>query len=213
LNVRSTDDLTTRARIRDAAIATFAEQGFTVGVRAIAEAAGVSPGLVNHHFGSKDGLRAECDAHVIEEIRRAKSEFMHDASATSMFTALAEIDAYVPLVGYLVRSFQAGGDLAAKLFNDMVANAETYLAEGVESGLLRPSHDPHARARYLALIGGGGLMFYLQLKAAQGPLDIRQALRDYTDEVMGPSLELYTEGLLTDPQLLAAWRSKQAEKE
>ena len=73
MNVRSTNDLTTRARIRDAAITAFGEQGFAVGVRAIAEAAGVSPGLVNHHFGSKDGLRAECDAFVTDAIRQAKS--------------------------------------------------------------------------------------------------------------------------------------------
>ncbi|MTL11753.1 TetR family transcriptional regulator, partial [Nocardia seriolae] len=51
--MRSTDDLTTRARIRDAAITVFGEQGFGVGVRAIAAAAGVSPGLVNHHFGDR----------------------------------------------------------------------------------------------------------------------------------------------------------------
>ena len=65
-------DRTTRARIRDAAIAVFGEQGFSTGVRAVAAAAGVSPGLVNHHFGSKDGLRAECDAHVLEAIRVAE---------------------------------------------------------------------------------------------------------------------------------------------
>ncbi|WP_280443543.1 helix-turn-helix domain-containing protein, partial [Nocardia brasiliensis] len=41
--------------MRDAAIEGFGDQGFQVGVRAIAKAAGVSPGLVNHHFGSKDG--------------------------------------------------------------------------------------------------------------------------------------------------------------
>jgi TetR/AcrR family transcriptional regulator, regulator of cefoperazone and chloramphenicol sensitivity len=31
----------------------------------IAAAAGVSPGLVIHHFGSKDGLREAVDAHVL----------------------------------------------------------------------------------------------------------------------------------------------------
>src|SRR5690606_20135242 len=46
----------TAARIRDAAIVEFAAHGFTKStVRAIAESAGVSPGLVIHHFGSKDG--------------------------------------------------------------------------------------------------------------------------------------------------------------
>ncbi|MCE5292058.1 MAG: TetR family transcriptional regulator [Nocardiaceae bacterium] len=211
--MRSDSDLTTRARVRDAAIATFGDQGFDVGVRAIAKAAKVSPGLVNHHFGSKEGLRAECDAFVLEAIRKSKSDFMQNSSSANFLAALAEVDSFAPLIAYLVRSFQAGGSLAAHLFNDMVANAETYMQEGVDTGLIRPSRDPKARARYLALIGGGGLMLYLQLKAAEGPIDYRQALQDYTREVMGPSLEIYTEGLITDPRLLETWQSQQAKEE
>ena len=53
------EDLTTRARIRDAAIGLFGRDGFgPATVRAVASAAGVSPGLVIHHFGSKAGLLA-----------------------------------------------------------------------------------------------------------------------------------------------------------
>ena len=73
LNMRSTD-LTTAARIRDAAIELFGSHGFSVGVRAIAQAAGVSPGLVIHHFGSKDGLRQACDDYIAEEVRSEKSQ-------------------------------------------------------------------------------------------------------------------------------------------
>ncbi len=57
-NGPAAEDLTARARIRDAALAQFAEYGFDrATVRGIAGAAGVSPGLVRHHFGSKNGLR------------------------------------------------------------------------------------------------------------------------------------------------------------
>ena len=68
MNVRS-EDLTARARIRDAAVARFGRDGFRAPVRAIAEDAGVSAALVIHHFGSKDALRAECDEHVLRVIR------------------------------------------------------------------------------------------------------------------------------------------------
>ena len=34
-------------------------------VRAIAAEVGVSPALLLHHFGSKDGLRDACDDHVL----------------------------------------------------------------------------------------------------------------------------------------------------
>ena len=38
-------------------------------MRAIAEAAGVSPALIIHHFGSKEGLRKACDDYIAAEIR------------------------------------------------------------------------------------------------------------------------------------------------
>src|SRR5438067_8266381 len=65
--MRSTaQDLSARARIRDAAIVLFGRQGFDrTTVRAVAEESGVSPGLVIHYFGSKAGLRQECDRHVL----------------------------------------------------------------------------------------------------------------------------------------------------
>ena len=72
-------DLTATARIRDAAIEQFGEHGFDVGLRSIAEAAGVSAALVIHHFGSKDALRAACDEYISEEIRSVKSESLRSA--------------------------------------------------------------------------------------------------------------------------------------
>ena len=51
-------DLTARARIRNLALEMFGRYGFErVSMRAVAEAAGCTVGLVQHHFGSKDGLR------------------------------------------------------------------------------------------------------------------------------------------------------------
>ena len=56
--MRSTrDDRTTRAVIRDEALALFAAEGPAgVSLRRVAAAAGVAPGLIVHHFGSKEGL-------------------------------------------------------------------------------------------------------------------------------------------------------------
>ncbi len=47
----------------------FGTEGFAASVRAVATRAEVSRGLLNHHFGSKDGLRAACDEHVLRVIR------------------------------------------------------------------------------------------------------------------------------------------------
>ncbi|MEU4316157.1 TetR family transcriptional regulator [Nocardia sp. NPDC024068] len=209
--MRSTDDLSTRARIRDAALKLFGEQGFGVGVRAIASAAGVSPGLVNHHFGSKDGLRRECDDHVRAVIRESKMSFMNRPSAGNMLQQLAEIEGFAPVIAYVMRSFQTGGEFAAVLFDHMVEDAETYLAAGIASGAIRRPHDLAATARYMAMANGGGLLLFLQVRTeADGAVDYRRALREYRDQMMLPALEVLTRGLLTDSSMLDALLADQA---
>src|SRR6202165_5724574 len=131
--MRSADDLTTTARIRDAAIEQFGEHGFSVGLRAIAEAAGVSAALVIHHFGSKDGLRKACDDYIAEEVRTAKSESLRSADPATWFAQMAEIESYAPMMRYLVRSMQSGTELAKTFWRRMLENAEEYLEEGVRA--------------------------------------------------------------------------------
>ncbi|OBG99135.1 MULTISPECIES: TetR/AcrR family transcriptional regulator [unclassified Mycobacterium] len=196
-------DLTAAARIRDAAIEQFGEQGFGVGLRAIAEAAGVSAALVIHHFGSKDGLRKACDDYIAEEIRNSKSEALRSNDPATWFAQMAEIESYAPMMAYLVRSMQSGGELANMLWRRMIDNAEEYLDEGVRAGTIKPSRDPHARARYLGITGGGGFLLYLQMH--ETPTDIRAVLRDYAREMVLPALEIYTEGLMVDRTMYDAF--------
>jgi AcrR family transcriptional regulator len=196
-------DLTTTARIRDAAIEQFGQHGFGVGLRAIAEAAGVSAALVIHHFGSKEGLRKACDDYIAEEVRSSKSEAMQSTDPASWFAQMAEIESYAPLMAYLVRSLQTGGELAKTLWQKMTDDAEAYLDDGVKTGLLKPSRDPIARARYLSITGGGGLLLYIQMH--ETPTDLRAVLRDYARDMVLPALELYTEGLMVDRTMYDAF--------
>jgi TetR/AcrR family transcriptional regulator, regulator of cefoperazone and chloramphenicol sensitivity len=202
--MRSADDLTAVARIRDAAIDQVGQHGFSVGLRAIAQAAGVSAALVIHHFGSKEGLLKACDDYIAEEVRQAKSESLTTASdPASWLRAMAEIDTYAPLTAYLVRAMQSGSDLAKAFWQQMLDNAEQYLEDGVRAGTLKPSRDPKARARFLGINNGGGLLLYLQMH--DNPTDLRAVLRDYAEDMMLPALELYTNGLLTDPAMYEAF--------
>jgi AcrR family transcriptional regulator len=200
--VRSTD-LTAAARIRDAAIEQFGQHGFGTGLRAVAESAGVSAALVIHHFGSKERLRKACDAYIAEEIRDAKSQAMRSTEPTTWFAQLAAIESYAPMMAYLVRSMQEGGELAKTLWRRMIEDAEEYLDEGVRAGTLKPSRDPRARAKFLAISGGGSFLLYLQMH--NNPTDLRAVLRDYGDEMILPSLELYTEGLMADRTMYDAF--------
>ncbi|CAN5251472.1 TetR family transcriptional regulator [soil metagenome] len=206
LNMRSAD-LTAAARIRDAAIAQFGERGFSVGVRAIAQAAGVSPALVIHHFGSKDGLRQACDQYISELILATKSESLQAHDPASWFAQLAEIDDFAPAMSYLVRSLQSGSDLAKGLWRSMIDNADTYIEEGVRAGTIKPSRNPKARSKFLAMIGGGGFLLYLQLHDT--PDDMRAVLHDYAQDMVLPALEVYTHGLMTDSTMYDAFLAAQ----
>lgn len=201
LNMRSVD-FTANARIRDSAIEQWGRHGFGTSIRAIAESAGVSAALVIHHFGSKDGLRKACDDYVLELIRATKSESLQSPDPVAWFNQIATMDEYAPVMAYLVRSMQSGGALAKTLWLRMIDNAEQYLEDAVRVGTVKPSRDPHARARFLAMVGGGGFLLYLQLH--DNPTDLAAVLRDYREDMVLPAIEVYTHGLLADSSMYDA---------
>ena len=199
----ASDDRTGVARIRDAAIDQWGRRGFGVGLRKIAEAAGVSAALVIHHFGSKEGLRKACDDHVAEEIRTGKSASLQSKDPADWFAQMAAIESYAPMMAYLVRSMQSGSELAKMLWRKMIDDAESYIEEGVQAGLIKPTRDPRARAKFLGINNGGGFLLYLQMH--DNPTDLRAVLHDYGEEMVLPALEIYSNGLLTDSTMYDAF--------
>ena len=119
----SPSDLTARARIRDAAIKLFAERGIDrATVRDIALDAGVSSGLLRHHFGSKEGLRDACDEFAMSEV----------TTIGTRFTTLQVLDRIDPgillLQRYLVRSMLDGSAAGNALFDRVTDYGERWLA-------------------------------------------------------------------------------------
>ncbi len=195
-------DLTARARIRDAAIERFGRDGFGASVRAIAAQAGVSPALVMHHFGSKDGLREACDDYITEFIVEIKSETLASTGSQHFLQQLAQMDEYTWLFGYIVRSLQAGGTLASAMFERMVRDVERYFEIGEAAGTVRPSRDPAARARWVSLSGLGSMLLLIALRHPGDHIDYAQVMHEWTDDYTLPSLEMYTEGVLADRTIL-----------
>lgn len=199
----STSDLTARARIRDAAIHRFAVEGFGASVRAIASDAGVSAGLVMHHFGSKEKLRAECDAHLLATIGRLKRENVAEAAAGhSFFHKFAAVEENAPIVGYVLRSMQDGSPLARDFIGHMVDDAVSYTKDGVAAGVIVPSRDEVARARYLTLSSLGALLLEVTLSPPSDPGDLVGIVRNYFTNSYLPMMELFTEGFLTSRRML-----------
>lgn len=204
LNMHSTEDLTTRARIRDAAITRVATDGFQVSLRAIAAQAAVSPALIVHQFGSRDGLLQQCWTHVLEVIEREKSKSL-DGEPLTMLAQLAAVESYAPLVGFTLRHLQQGGAAARQIFDDLRARTEAYLETGVRAGTVAPSRDPRGRAQLLCYQSVGLMLMALQSDDGELDLDTLGArLRSVSEAVLIPALELYTEPLLRDRTMLEA---------
>ncbi|WP_246610873.1 TetR/AcrR family transcriptional regulator [Nonomuraea rhizosphaerae] len=121
------EDLTARARIRDAALRHFGEHGFErATIRGIAETAGVSSGLVRHHFGSKQALREACDEYLSKVLSRLNDQVRADSHpGTVNYVAVARTT-LGPYQRYLARALAEGS--AAAVFDEMVRLSEEWLA-------------------------------------------------------------------------------------
>lgn len=142
-----------------------------------------------------------CDEQVLRTVREAKTATMVTATPGFLLAQMAAVEEYATVAGYLVRALQAGGDLAAAFLDRMIDDAQDYLAQATEAGWVRESRDPAARARFLAYTGVGAFLVYVRRHAPPGG-DLGEVLRAYTQEIALPALELYSEGLLTTPDLL-----------
>lgn len=125
---RPTEDVTARARIRDVALALFAERGVAgTSVRGVAAAAGVSTGLVQHHFGSKAGLQQACDDFAIGTLMEQAEHAMEGAGHQPGFVAGMYPSSELS-TRYLARALVDGSPAAAALFDSGAALAERWLS-------------------------------------------------------------------------------------
>jgi AcrR family transcriptional regulator len=197
------EDLTGQARIRNAAITEFAAQGFSrANVRAIAKAAGVSPALIIHHFGSKAGLQTVCDEYVLNALlQRARDEAQPDSVRNSMRDYMTNSSDLHEQVQYMVRAINENSPSADKFVEALVEESEHYLNSGIADGSVRPTTDVRAMSVLTMLIS---------LSLLTMPPAIARALghESMNPEVMRrmavPALELYTHGVYADDTMLAS---------
>jgi AcrR family transcriptional regulator len=198
------DDLTARARIRDSAIDAFAATGFDATVRQIAARAGVSAGLITHHFGSKDALRVECDAEVLRRILELKVDTIR-MSPTQAVGRIAELDQYGSTFGYTLRSVREGGEVGRVFLRGMIDDAREYVGAAEASGMIRPSGDPEARLELLVTQSIGGMLLQLNLQGITDFSNGAELIQIVSNSTSFVLLELYTQGLLTDSSILDAY--------
>jgi AcrR family transcriptional regulator len=120
------DDHTAKARIRHAALDLFASNGVdATSLRTVASAAGVTVGLIVHHYGTKEALREAVELAIVEQFVAAIGSVPIDGRSAGEIVAardaaVAQMLHDTPaIVGYLRRALLDGnvtrGDLVSRL--------------------------------------------------------------------------------------------------
>jgi AcrR family transcriptional regulator len=196
------NDLTARARIRDAALQHFAEHGFEKStIRDIARTAGVSPGLLRHHFGSKEDLRDACDQHVAAILREVNAQVL-GASVNNDLRAASEVRRNLrPYQRYMARMLLDGSKTAAAVYDEIVTASEQWLTYLDTLREVPPVADIRLRAALFAAQAMGIPLLYQQIIRATG-VDL---FSDEGDNQMAHALlDIYSQPLMSPEQLAAA---------
>ena len=158
------EDLTARARIREAALEHFARDGYDrATVRAIARTAGVSPGLLRHHYGSKEALREACDRHVFEMLHRVNARLLEDPRAAAQAQQVSR-----PFGWYVARALADGSPTAGPIFDELVTMTEAWLVRADRARTDAPTVDRRVRAALVTAMKLGVPLLHDHVSRALG---------------------------------------------
>jgi AcrR family transcriptional regulator len=162
-------DLTTFARIRNAALEGFARDGLSAtSIRDVAKAAGVSPGLVQHHFPTKSALAESVNEHVAAIAAAAFQDVPIARSPTDASEELGRrvtrlIAEHPNALLYLARATTETDQGALELFDTFVDIAERQWEQLARDGLLRSDTDQRWTALNTIVFNLGTLLFQAAL--------------------------------------------------
>jgi AcrR family transcriptional regulator len=137
----------TRERICEAALLGFAESGVeATSIRDVAAAAGVSPGLVQHHFASKDELREAVNRYVVERAAETFAELPAKDSAAEILREMGDrvtgwAREHPEALLYVARLSADEDPAALRIFDAFLEIAKQQWARLAEMGVLRAGAD------------------------------------------------------------------------
>jgi AcrR family transcriptional regulator len=139
-------ELTTVERIRNAALRMVAVQGVSgTSLRAVAAAAGVSLGLVQHHFATKAGLIKAVDdyvfAAVINQITQPVPDTTSDSVAEISDRVTAMISENPDVTNYVGRALIDGRPVGYMIFDALLNSGTARWNQRGERGETRPDID------------------------------------------------------------------------
>ncbi|MCC7410552.1 MAG: TetR/AcrR family transcriptional regulator [Gammaproteobacteria bacterium] len=151
---RSEDVAPGRRQLLNAGMRLFAERGFAaVGLREIAATAGVSLGLVRTHFGSKEGLRAAIDAHVLGEIKTLYATVLDHSGTEALQRAVEDAVEWITrdrhALMYARMALMERTPGSQVLFDQMLGIMRQFVEVNAKRGLLQPGVDHEWAALYM----------------------------------------------------------------
>lgn len=155
-----------KERIRDAALSCFAVRGIAATtLRAIAETAEVSIGLVQHHFRTKAALTAAVDQYVVQVVGEAlEPTALRDAPADGLDEAgrrLTSLMAERPdLMTYLGRALAEGGAFGSVIFTGLLGISAAQREEFSRQGNTHPNLDPDWAALNPLILRVGAIILH-----------------------------------------------------
>ncbi len=140
-----------RASARDTiALATMrmvAERGSAAAsLRAIAEAAEVSPALVNHHFGSREALLEHVNGHALEVFARAYTDTPADLSPAELLRRRSDqtravMEQHPEVCDFIGQRLAEGGGAASSFLTGFLTAGQQELARLQSAGAVRADAD------------------------------------------------------------------------
>lgn len=197
------DDLTAKARIREAALELFASGGIaSTSLRSVAARAGVSPSLITHHFGSKMALRKSVDAAVLDAFDQALASVevagSPEAVSDQINTAIAGIIGGDRAVReYIGRSLVEATDASQQLFDSLTDLIIDGLGTLESAGFVRRGTDETWRAYAVLFIILGPILLGRQLEAR---LDTDAFAPEVVAARSASNVDLMRHGLFTADQ-------------
>ena len=179
-------DLTAYARIRNAALDLFGERGVAAtSIRDVAAAAGVSPGLVQHHFGTKAALQqavnefvAYDSASVVRDLPPATDITQRGAVFGGRMAAV--IRERPKGMVYMARLVSEGDPAGYEMFRALAKLGEEELRTLERDGVIDPGLDLEWFSIHVVVFNLGTLLFEPTISRVMGePLLTEQGIERF----------------------------------
>ncbi|WBQ03914.1 TetR/AcrR family transcriptional regulator [Kribbella sp. CA-293567] len=177
------DDLTSRARIREAALELFGRHGVAeVSLKKIADLAEVSQPLILKHFGSRKELILAVDNHVLallNEMVQLAAQATQEGSADRLTVGDARLGN--PIVGsYLARLLTEDSDRGTEAYRLLHTTRTAVVRDWMANGIVAADIDPEQLAAVLLSHELSPLLLRTRITEVLGmdPLD-QQGARDW----------------------------------